>query len=274
MKKVIFICDGNNFSNGSFEFLKMLNDIDSIFVKGIFFDPVDFMQLIALSYNPSAEPYVKLKENEKLMVRKSEEIFKERCKMAGIRYAIDEENEEWLADVFARETRFADLAVISEEIFASEISKLEPNTFMQEALRIAECPLILVPENFKTIDRVVVAYDGKKDSVFALKQFCNIMSQLTEMPTELVYVKDEDDNSVPESELLKEYARLHFESLGIAKLHFDAKKYFSTWSVEKKNSLLVCGSYGRGVVSNLLKNSFAEEVIREHLMPVFIAHNN
>ena len=274
MKKVIFVCDGNNFSNGSFEFLKMLNDVDSISVKAIFFDPIDFMQLIALSYNPSAEPYVKLKENEKAMVKKSEEIFKERCKAAGIRFTIQEEKEEWLADLFARETRFADLAIVSEEIFASEVSDIKPNTFMQEALQIAECPLILVPENFKTIDRIVVAYDGKKNSVFALKQFCNIMPLLAEIPTELVYIKEEGDDFIPESELLKEYARLHFESLGIAKLHFDAKKYFSGWSGEKKNALLVCGSYSRTAVSNLLKNSFAKEIIREHLMPVFIAHNN
>ena len=145
---------------------------------------------------------------------------------------------------------------------------------MAEALRIAECPVILVPENFKTIDRVIVAYDGKEESLFALKQFCNIMPQLTEMPTELVYIKDEDDDSIPESELLKEYVRLHFASLGIAKLHFDAKKYFSSWTAEKKNVLLVCGSYSRTSVSNFLKASFAENIIREHLMPVFVAHNN
>ncbi|HEY4875539.1 MAG TPA: universal stress protein, partial [Puia sp.] len=150
MKKVIFVCDGNNFSNGSFEFLKMLNDIDSISVKGIFFDPIDLMQLIPVSYNPSADPYIKMKE--KVIVRKSEESFKALCKAAGIPYTIHEEKEQWLADFFSRETRFADLAVISEQIFASEISDIEPNTFMEEALRIAECPLVLVPENFKTID--------------------------------------------------------------------------------------------------------------------------
>ncbi|HLY70810.1 MAG TPA: universal stress protein [Puia sp.] len=274
MKKVIFVCDGNNFSNGSFEFLKMLNENDSISVKGIFFDPIDFMQLIALSYNPSAEPFIKVKEEEKLSVKKSEEIFKDRCKAAGIRFTIHEEKSEWLADLFARETRFADLTIVSAQMFASEISDVEPNTFMAEALRIAECPIILVPETFKTIDRVIIAYDGKEESLFALKQFCNIMPRLTEMPTELVYIKEEDDDAIPDSELIKEYARLHFESLGVAKLHFDAKKFFSSWTAEKKNVLLVCGSYGRTAVSNLLKASFAENIIRDHLMPVFVAHNN
>jgi hypothetical protein len=274
MRKVLFVCYGNNFSNGAFEFLKMLNNNDSISVKGIFFDPIGFMQLIAMSYDPSAEPYVKLKENEKLLVKKSEDIFKERCRASGIRFSIHEQKQEWLPDLFASETRFADLAVFSEQIFAPNISEIEPNTFMQEALRIAECPTILIPENFKKIDRVVIAYDGKKDSAFALKQFCNIMPQLTELPTELVYLKQEDDHSIPGSELLKEYSRLHFESLGIAKLHFDAKKYFANWTEEKKNIILVVGSFGRSAISNLLNRSFAEQIIQDHKFPIFISHNN
>ena len=274
MKKVLFVCDGNNFSNGAFEFLKTLNDIDSIYVKGIFFDSNDIMQFVPLSYNHSEGPYVKLMENEKPAIKQSEDIFKERCKESGIRFRVHEEKKEWLSDLFAKETRFADLAVFSEQLFSADISEIEPNTFMQEALRIAECPTILIPENFKTIDRVIVAYDGKKDSAFALKQFCNIIPQLTELPTEFVYIKDEDDSSIPDAELLKEYARLHFESLGIAKLHFDARKYFASWTEEKKNIILIAGSFGRSAVSRILRGSFAEKIIQDHKFPIFISHNN
>src|SRR5580658_7708352 len=115
MKKILFVCDGSNFSNGTFEFLKKLNDLDSINVKGVFFDPIDIMKLMALSYNPSAAPYVKLQEKEEVIVKKSEEMFKSLCKAAGIRYAVEEIGEEWSADEFARQTRFADLAIMSEE---------------------------------------------------------------------------------------------------------------------------------------------------------------
>jgi len=37
--------------------------------------------------------------------------------------------------------------------------------------------------------------------------------------------------------------------------------------------LLVAGSYGRSAVSDLFHSSFAEQVIHEHKMPVFIAHH-
>jgi nucleotide-binding universal stress UspA family protein len=274
MKKIAFVCDGGNFPNGAFEFLKMLNDAAPVSVRGIFFEPIDFQQLVSISYIPVAGPYVKLKEEERALVKKSREEFTKKCESAGISYTVDTGDQEWVADLFAKETRFADLAIVSEELFCSDFSDNQPNVFMQEALRMAECPVVLVPENFELVDRIVIAYDGKKESMFALKQFCYVLSELTGKLAEFVYVKDEESEEIPDMNLLKEYSRLHFDSLGVAKLHFDAHKYFSSWAEDKKHAMLVSGSYSRSSVSNFLKSSFASQVVHEHQMPVFIAHRN
>ncbi len=274
MKKILFVCDGSNFSNGAFEFLKMMHENAPISVTGIFFTPVDFQQLVSISYIPVAEPYVKLKEKEKIMVEESRELFVKKCASSGITHSTILENQEWNGDLFARETRFADIVLMSGELFCAELSNYQPNVFMQEALRKAECPVILVPEHFKALDRIVIAYDGKKESMFALKQFCYLFAQFSELPAEFVYVKDEENEIIPDQESLKEYARLHFSSLGVAKLHFDARKHFSAWTDDKKNSLLVAGAFSRAGVSNLLKTSFAEKVVHDHNIPVFIAHNS
>ena len=50
MKKVLFLCDGENFSNGAFQFIKQLNVSERVFVKGMFFDEIDYDQIIALSH--------------------------------------------------------------------------------------------------------------------------------------------------------------------------------------------------------------------------------
>ncbi|HVM89618.1 MAG TPA: hypothetical protein VMT76_15625 [Puia sp.] len=274
MKKIAFVCDGGNFPNGAFEFLKMLNNTEPVSVRGIFFEPVDFQQLVSVSYIPVASPYVKLKEEERALVKKSKQDFARRCESAHINYSIDDREQEWVAEVFAKETRFADIAVMSEELFCSDFSTSQPNVLMQEALRMAECPVVLVPENFKLLDRILVAYDGKKESMFALKQFCYVLPQLVDKPVELVYVKKEENEEIPDIDLLKEYSRIHFGSLGITKLHFNAHKYFSSWTEDKKNGMLVSGSYSRSTVSNFLKSSFATQVVHDHKMPVFIAHKN
>ncbi|HLK29100.1 MAG TPA: universal stress protein [Puia sp.] len=273
MKKILFVCDGGNFSNGAFEFLKTINEAEPVLATGLFFAPLDFQQLVAVSYIPIAAPFVRLKEEEEMLVKKSKSEFEKQCQLNGIKYNIDDKNEEWLADLFAKQTRFADLAIISEELFCADIDSSQPNSFMQEALRIAECPVVLAPEHFKKLDRIIVAYDAKKESIHAMKQFCYTLSSLTDKPAEFVYVKDEDTEDIPDVELLKEYSRLHFGSLGVSKLHFNAHKYFSTWAESKNNSLLVTGAFSRSTISNFLKNSFAGEVIHKHSMPVFIAHH-
>jgi len=273
MKKILFVCDGDNFSNGAMEFIKLLHNDAPVYVKGLFFTPIDFQELLPISYIPIAEPYIKLKEKEKQVVFKSINKFAEECESYNIKYTASDKNEEWNKNLFIKETRFADAIVISEELFCSDIFSNQPNLYLQEALQESECPVILIPESFKSIDRIVVAYDGKEESMIALKQFCNLSPQLTELPTEFVYIKNEESNDIPDRELLKEYTKLHFSNSGVFKLHFDAHKYFSSWVYEKKNIMLVAGSFGRSAVSNLLRSSFTEQIIHEHKFPVFISHN-
>lgn len=272
MKKILFLCDGDNFPRGAFQFIKQLNGNERVFVKGFFFTPVDYEQLISLTYMPISESFEKLKEDEKRLVTQSKERFTSECESARIKYYIHERSEGWDKDIFVKESRFADLVVISEELFCSNLFAEQPNFFMQEALHGSECPVIVVPENFETLDRIAIAYDGKKESMFALKQFAYLLPQFTDLPTDFVYVKHEQSNKIPNDDLLQEYSRLHFDSLATSKLHFDAKKYFANWLESKKNVLLVTGSYARSAVSNLFDRSFTDKVIQQHTSPVFIAH--
>ena len=272
MKKILFVCDGDNFPNGAMEFIKQLHDADPVIVKGLFFEPIDFQELIPISFIPTAAPYVKLKEEEKKLVKKSMEKFITACELNGIKYEADK-NGEVDRDLLVMETRFADLMLISEELFCTDLIDYQPNVFMKEILQCAECPVIVIPENFNSVNRIVVAYDGKKESMLALKQFCNLLPNFTDLPTEFVYIKNEENDEIPENALLKEYARAHFNNSSVFKLHFDAKIYFATWAEMRKHILLVTGSYGRPALSSLLRSSFSGQMISEHKMPVFIAHH-
>jgi hypothetical protein len=272
MKKILFVCDGDNFPKGVMEFVRLMNENEPLHLKGLFFEPIDFQQLVPPSYIPIAEPYIRLKENEKKMVSNSREKFIAACRVNNISYQVDE-NDEVDKELLVKESRFADALLISEELFCSDYMSCQPNVFMKEVLHCAECPVMVIPETFILPDRIVLAYDGKKESMIALKQFCYLLPQFTEMPAEFVYIKNEESEEVPDEGLLKEYVTAHFNSSGIAKLHFDAHKYFTAWAETKKNILLVAGSYGRSAVSDLLHSSFAEQVIHQHKIPVFISHH-
>ena len=272
MKKVLFICDGDNLPKGGFRFIKLLNENEPLNVKGIFFSQIDSEKFMPVNYMQVKEPFGKFKENEIGILNESKNRIVEQFESSGIKFHYLDRIEKWDKAIFVKESRFADLVVISEDLFDNNIIDIQPNYFMEETLRVSECPVMIVPENFTIIERIAVAYDGKKESMFALKQFNYLLPQFTDLPAEFVYVKDEPNDAIPDLDLLKEYACLHFNSLGASKLNFDPKIYFITWLEHRKNALLVTGSYSRSAVSNLRNPSFAERVIQEHNNPVFIAH--
>jgi nucleotide-binding universal stress UspA family protein len=273
MKKILFACDGDHFPEGAFKFVKALHGLEPVNLKGMFFTGISVQQLTAPGYIPFAAPFVRVEEEEKRAIKQSKEKFIRQCKADGIRFKTKEYEDGWDKEQFAKETRFADLALISEQLFCREIIDEQPNLFMEEALRVAECPVLIVPEAFSFIGRIVVAYDGRKESAFALKQFSNLFSRYEDLPIEFVYVKDDESEEIPDMELLKEYSNAHFDAGNITKLHFHGDQSFSKWLQEKKNALLVAGSFSRSSASMLFKPSFTDQIIRKSSIPVFIAHN-
>jgi hypothetical protein len=272
MKKILFLCDGDNFSEASFEFIRQLSVHETITVKGLFFTPIDIDQLVAISYMPVTAPYARFIEQEKEMVRKSQQRFIHACEDAGLRHQVHTYTNEWNKDIVEKESRYADLVVLSGELFCRDVPDRQPNYFMEETLRLAECPVIVVPENFRVIERVAIAFDGKKESMFALRQFANLFPDLMELPTDIVHIKNDEDDDIPDRNLLLEFTKAHFEAQYTSKLHFDPKKYFANWLDEKKNVFLVTGSFSRSAFSNMFRESFTTDIINRHSCPIFIAH--
>jgi hypothetical protein len=272
MKKILMLCDGDNFPSGAVQFIKNMREQGPLYVKGLFITPVDITEMIPVGFMPVSGPYVKLKEEERQLVKKSQDKFVDAFKNIGIKYEIHPQIGEWNHNLFVRESRFADLVVISEELFCSSSMESQPNYFMVEALRASECPVVVVPENFKSIERLAFAYDGGKECMHAIKQFVYLFPELADLPTHFVHIKEEEADEIPEKGLLGEYTYSHFEAQYTSKLHFDPKRYLTSWLENKKNVFLVSGSFSRSAVSNTFKKSFVEHVIEEHTCPLFIAH--
>jgi hypothetical protein len=272
MKKILLLCDGDNFPSGAVRFIRNMRENETLYVKGLFFTPVDTVEMIPVGFIPVSGPYEKLKQEEKMLVNKSREKFIQSFENAGIKYDIHPQIEEWNLDLFIEESRFADLVVFSEELFCRNILESQPNYFMIEALRTSESPVIMVPENFRSVDHLAFAYDGGKESMHAIKQFIYLFPDLINLPSEFVHIKNESVDDIPGRDLLREYTFSHFENQHTSKLHFDPKKYFTSWLENKKNVFLVSGSFSRSIFSNTFKKSFAENVIAEHTCPIFISH--
>jgi hypothetical protein len=272
MKQVLIIGAGHHFPQGPLAFLAAMQQNERVHARGLFFRPVDYSALAAAAASANLVPIMELEDNEKELIATHKMLFSRQCEQQYIPYSVHENDEQWNKALLVKESRFADLILISGQLFFAETGNRQPNHYLREALHDAECPVLVIPENFSTLKYLFMAYDGSRESLYAIKQFCYLFPELTDLPTEVVYVHDDTSDHIPDFESLQQFTRLKFNCMSFAKLHFNAAGYFATWISEKQDVLLVSGSFGRSSLSYLGKRSFAEDIIHDHRVPVFIAH--
>jgi hypothetical protein len=117
----------------------------------------------------------------------------------------------------------------------------------------------------------LLSYDGKASSVYAIKQFAYLFPEYCHMGT-LMFNTGDDNNNLPYEDLVEELVGRHYQPITVEKIAVENKDDMKKWISGKKNAILVSGAFGRGELSNILKKSFVTDVIREHRLPIFVAH--
>jgi hypothetical protein len=276
MKKVLLVFDGTNFSEGAFEFVRQLNELQSILVTALFVPQVDYANLWSYAATANAVSgaiYIPLLEDEEAEeITRNIERFELLCQKNGIKYRIHKDVFDFALPQLKKETRFADVVILGGEMFYKDVIESNQFLYLRDAVHVAECPVLIVPENYTFPDNNILAYDGSDESAYAIKQFAYIFPELAKNKTLLVYAEDEKEKDLPAKDQISELASQHFENLSFYKLEINPKRYFNTWISEKKGSLLVAGSFSRSAFSQLFKKSFVTDIVKDHKVPIFIAH--
>lgn len=270
MKKILVVFDGYNFSPASLDFVQNLSLNTPFLLTGVFLSSIDYKTL--LGYPLGVGGYITAIEYDNELFVKNVAYFKEYCEKNGFEYRVHDDMGGDALDILKMETRFADLLVLGSETFFKDITISTPSEYLDDIIRDTECPILLLPEDYSFPEQLVLTYDGSKNSMYALKQFAYVLPELCGKEATLVYGSSKKED-LPNVDMLEEFATRHYSNLNILKLDIDPKVYFSTWLVNNKNSLIVSGAFGRSDVSMLFTKSFMTEVIKEHRLPVFIAHN-
>jgi hypothetical protein len=214
-----------------------------------------------------------VEEEEAEQIGKNMKRFERLCTSNDIEFRIHEDSYDFALTELKKETRFADILILGSQSFFESSGIGEPNDYLRMVLHEVECPVVVVPEKFSFPTNNILTYDGSESSVYAIKQFTYLFPEFSQrQPTLLVYLKDESEDDIPNQEYIEELAARHFPDLTIMKLHLDPKKFFADWIRNKVSAILVSGAFGRSSFSRLIKKSFVREVIREHKLPIFVAH--
>jgi hypothetical protein len=273
MNKVVIAFDGTQFSEGAFELAREINKMQPILLTGVFIPQVNYSSLWSYGTamaGPGFIPLVEAEESE--AIQKNIRHFEEECQRHAIKYTIHKDFFDFALPELKKESRFADLLIISSEKFYENMLEDANNEYMEDAIHHSECPVIVIPETFTFPNRNILAYDGNASSIYAIKQFSYLFPTLCQNETLLVYASKDEKEGLPAEEYILELVSQHFPNLKVERIQINQKKYFATWLREEVNALLVSGAFAKSGITSIFHRSFVSDAIGSHRLPVFIAH--
>lgn len=278
MKKIIAAFDGLRYSESTKDYAIFMAKEMNAHLVGIFLDDItrygfSVQEVASLdgSFDQNFENY---RSRDNATRKESAQRFEKNCQAAGINFSVHHNQNVALQELL-HESVFADLLVVNSDATMTRAEELPPTGFIKGLLNDVQCPVLLVPKNFKPIKKVVMLYDGEPSSVYAVKMFSYLASSLTAMPTEIFSVSEEDNSKqLPDERLMTEFMQRHYPKAeyNITKGRAE-EKIRQNIRHQKEDVLVVLGAYRRSRMSRVFKPSMADILMSESTAPLFIAHN-
>lgn len=200
--------------------------------------------------------------------------FEELCRNAGVNYSFHRDRNIAIRELL-HESVFGDLLVIDRKETLTHYEEPIPTRFIKDLLANLQCPVLVTPEKYRPIEKVLFLYDGDPSSVYAIKMFNYILPGLNSIPVEILSVKSENQNMhLPDNRLMKEFMKRHYPDAEFTVFKGDPREEIVGYIKHLKvNVLIGLGAYQRGMVSRWFRQSMADFLMKETNCPLFIAHN-
>ncbi|MEO7045974.1 MAG: universal stress protein, partial [Ferruginibacter sp.] len=178
-KQFLAVFDGFKFSESTMNYAIQLTKESDAFLVGVFLDEFiyrsyNFSKIIT-SYKNAEQILKDLDAKDQEKRDETVKQFERACNEAGIRYSFHR-NTGIAIQELKQESIFADLIIINDNETFNRFAENPPTRFIKELLSDVQCPVLIVPDTFKPIDKITLLYDGSPSSVFAIKMFSYLFS--------------------------------------------------------------------------------------------------
>lgn len=278
MKKFIAAFDGLRFSDSAMEYAILLAKQSNAHLVGVFLD--DYLRHSYKIYDlvtKEGAPEVKQKKlEEKDAKTRAAAVhrFENACQKAGVNYSVHHDRDTAIYELL-HESIYADLLIVNSSETLTAYTEKKPSEFIRDLLSHVQCPVLIVPQTFKPIEKLVLLYDGEPTSVYAIKMFSYMLTSLKQTPTEVISVKGGNQSRIiPDEKLMTEFMKGHFPNAVYSVLKgLPETAIVDYLKKQKENSLVILGAYRRSTVSRWFRASMADVLMRDLELPLFIAHN-
>lgn len=279
MKKFLAVFDGYKMSKSTLQYAIQLTQAADAHLVGVFLDEFIYrsynVATVIKTYKDYNAAIKTLDAKDKKKRDESAQQFQKACSKAAIRFSIHRDKSIAIQEL-KHESMFADLIIINEYETFTKFRDQPPTRFMKDLLGDVQCPVLVVSNNFKPVDKIVLLYDGGPSALYAVKMFSYLFGNLLDLPVEVFTVKDHfmATSRVPDNKLMREFIKRHFPKAGFTVVKGNAEEQIiGHLRNHKENELVVLGAYRRSELSRWFKTSMADTLMKELDTPLFIAHN-
>ncbi|MDB5247856.1 MAG: hypothetical protein JWQ40_2250 [Segetibacter sp.] len=280
MLNFLAVFDGYKISKSTIDYAIHITKTAKAHLVGVFLDEFIYRSYNVykvMSTNKDYDAVMKdLDEKDKNKRDEAVLIFQKACEKSGISFSIHR-NKSIALQELKHESMFADLIIINEYETFTKHKEQPPTRFIKELLSDVQCPVLVVPNTFKPVDKIVLLYDGAPSSVYAVKIFSYLIGNVPDLPVEVYTVKAEVKANLhlPDNKLMKEFIKKHFPKATFSVAKGNAEEQIQGYlQNHKENELVVLGAYRRSELSRWFKTSMADVLMQKLNTPLFIAHNN
>ncbi|MDP4284044.1 MAG: universal stress protein [Bacteroidota bacterium] len=279
MKKFLAVFDGYKMSKSSLDYAIQLTKTANAHLIGVFLDEFIYrtysVTKVIKTYKDYEAVIKKLDEKDKIQRDKAVLQFQKACNKEKILFSIHRDKSIALQEL-KHESMFADIIIINKNETFTRYKEGLPTRFMKDLLGDVQCPVLVVPNISKSIDKIVLLYDGGPSSLFAIKMFSYLFGNFQDLPVEVLTVKDYymATSRVPDNKLMREFIKRHFpQATYTVTKGIPEDKIIGHLRNHNENELVVLGAYRRSELSRWFKTSMADTLMKELNTPLFITHN-
>ncbi len=278
MEKIIAAFDGLKYADSTRDYAIYLAKQTNTHLVGVFMDDPSYTSYkiyeLIVKEGVSEDKLKKFELKDQVSRDAAAADFENKCRQEGLEHSIHHDRKIAIQEL-KHESIYADLLIINSKETLTHYTEKLPTRFIRDLLSDTQCPVLIVPQKYKPVKKIILLYDGEPSSVHAIKMFSYLLPQLKELDTEVISVNPADAGlHMPDNSLMKEFMKRHYP-----KAKYTVMKGFAEEEIVKHlkqlpdNALVVLGAYRRGAVSRWFRESMADILMKRVKMPLFIAHH-
>ncbi|MDX2049072.1 MAG: universal stress protein [Chitinophagaceae bacterium] len=278
MQKIAAAFDGLKYSAATRDYALYLAKQTGAHLVGIFMDDPTYTSYkiyeLLTKQGLSENRLKKSEAKDKATRNAAADDFEKNCQKEGLKYTIHHDRNIAIQEL-KHESIYADLLIIDSKETLTHYDEDMPTRFIRDLLGDAQCPVLLVPQKYKPVQKIILLYDGAPSSVHALKMFSYLLPRLKELATEVILVNPVNKSlHLPDNKLMKEFLKRHYPDAKLKVMKGTAEDEIVKYLKQQpENTLVIAGAYRRGTVSMWFRESMADVLMKKLKLPLFIAHH-